>query len=697
MVFLIENFVNLPADQMASIWLAAHMKRKLQKKDIKKTKLGEACEQLHSDKVKKPLPLRHYGQCLIGISYIHYKQVEYLHNDCNEAFSKARLVLVRKRNVDLDPSKDRGRDITLPEQQQRGGQAAGIDIAERDLIDFDLNENINLSQLYLNDCDAMSDCGSLLGTDSHSGNANDGELQALDHEITMQRNGQMHVISPNKSIRDRRSSFGGISALLMAAGNDMDIEIKFDDEDDDDLNDLDESAAQRVNDADFANLTDTESVEQGRGAMSALHAQSQMVESMIDASFAHPNMSLDGSGSAIGGSHISFAKEKEVTRMNILDDALSAHSGSVIGAGLANMEIDEQSVHSVHVQFDLQSCDGQSVATAALREEEKLTPPSSPQTMRPIAKQKQKQKNKKKKIKKKKKKRFASDKIIEYERDELIESDIANAAFLLPTGRDSLHIWRDYPLSALPFEQMLIQPLSKDLFGKLSGNVLSHFAQCNSLSEKIIAAADRLSNDEEVEKPRDYNSDEAVHDEPMPMQLDEQIHDDLQSNVDEHVSMLDEVSHFDLPLAADDNASTALDSVCNDAFPVPNDALFDEQENHLSFDANDENVLTQMPEAIQQSEDDEQIDVVKPRDWSRRAKKTFAYFKQKEGNEFSFDALMGTNTKRETVVGVFYELLVFKNSDLVNLKQQEAYADITITKTDNFYRHARKSRKLSQR
>ena len=36
MVFLVEDFVNLPRDQIANIWIAAHMKKKLNKKDIKK-------------------------------------------------------------------------------------------------------------------------------------------------------------------------------------------------------------------------------------------------------------------------------------------------------------------------------------------------------------------------------------------------------------------------------------------------------------------------------------------------------------------------------------------------------------------------------------------------------------------------------------------------------------------------------------
>eukprot|EP00483_Globobulimina_turgida_P004880 UN04889 len=185
------------------------------------------------------------------------------------------------------------------------------------------------------------------------------------------------------------------------------------------------------------------------------------------------------------------------------------------------------------------------------------------------------------------------------------------------------------------------------------------------------------------------------------------------------VEALLELKNADNEAIFDDNAST-LESVCNDAIPAPKDPLFDENiadnveniqplddnisiggdededidmnmevdvdSNHLSFETDD--ALTQT---------NQQSDGIKPRDWSRRTRKTFSFFKGKEGKEFSFNELMESQTKRETVAGVFYELLVFKNSDLVDLQQDEPYGDITISKTSNFYRHATLSQRLSQR
>merc|ERR1711920_216116 len=167
------------------------------------------------------------------------------------------------------------------------------------------------------------------------------------------------------------------------------------------------------------------------------------------------------------------------------------------------------------------------------------------------------------------------------------------------------------------------------------------------------------------------------------------------NNLDESIQSMDE-PQLDLDIDID-NEST-LESVVNDAIPPPHDPLFNDNisidvphdddedddididvnkdSNHLSFDQNESN--------DDKNDDDDDTVGIKPRDWSRRAKKTFAFFKRKEGKEFSFDDLVKSQTKRETVVGVFYQLLVFKNSDLIDLEQEEAFGDITIRKTNNF-------------
>ena len=53
------------------------------------TSIAKACAALSDP--KQPISLRNTSQCLVGVARIHLKQVEYLHQDCNEAFSKLRL------------------------------------------------------------------------------------------------------------------------------------------------------------------------------------------------------------------------------------------------------------------------------------------------------------------------------------------------------------------------------------------------------------------------------------------------------------------------------------------------------------------------------------------------------------------------------------------------------------------------------
>merc|ERR1712242_400761 len=119
-----------------------------------------------------------------------------------------------------------------------------------------------------------------------------------------------------------------------------------------------------------------------------------------------------------------------------------------------------------------------------------------------------------------------------------------------------------------------------------------------------------------------------------------------------------------------DKEST-IEQVVNDLQPEPQDPLFHadnvsilEDEavdvDPLSFGTEDHNILTQAPVDTNLNVTDIESGA-KPRDWSKRAKKTFTFFNSKAENEFSFDELMKPETKRKTVVGVFYELLVFKN------------------------------------
>lgn len=422
--------------------------------------------------------------------------------------------------------------------------------------------------------------------------------------------------------------------------------------------------------------------------------------------------------SLIEDNHSQVSLEKE--KAHQLDD-MSAHSGSIaMGAIPENMSIgdnldDDQ--QSLHVQFhlDVQSANGSVATDALVPPREEVTPPSSPRNApkSPNAKRAVNGTKTKKNKKKKKKKRFAMDDVIELDAKDLRVKNVENADFIHRAGRDALHIWREFPLSSLDFDKLLSQPLSRLQFGKLPDDVAKRFALCNQEKPRRdqvdeLADINVLKDGEDVEKGRD-DGQGMEHDLSLPMN-DLSMNDalNLDDSIQDHHLSLNENQPFD-GLHDDDNAST-IDSVMNDTAAVPNDPLFDENvaplemgdfendgedddmKDKLEFNTEDQDTLTQAP--FGQKDGDSGSN---PRDWSKRAKKTFVFFKNKEEEEFSFDELMKSQKSRNTVVGVFYELLVFKNTDLVDLQQEEPFGDITITKTDNFHRHAALSQKLSQR
>lgn len=55
----------------------------------------------------------------------------------------------------------------------------------------------------------------------------------------------------------------------------------------------------------------------------------------------------------------------------------------------------------------------------------------------------------------------------------------------------------------------------------------------------------------------------------------------------------------------------------------------------------------------------------------------------KESEELSYQKLV-ENRKRSTVAQTFFELLVLKSRNIIDLKQEQPYGEILITKTENF-------------
>jgi cohesin complex subunit SCC1 len=77
--------------------MAAHMERRLKRKQIDGTDIGVSVDSIMGLDV--PLALRLSAVLMLGVVRVHSRQVGYLYNDCNEAvvaFQKVRHALFRR-------------------------------------------------------------------------------------------------------------------------------------------------------------------------------------------------------------------------------------------------------------------------------------------------------------------------------------------------------------------------------------------------------------------------------------------------------------------------------------------------------------------------------------------------------------------------------------------------------------------------
>eukprot|EP00240_Pyramimonas_obovata_P016162 CAMPEP_0118928380 /NCGR_PEP_ID=MMETSP1169-20130426/5641_1 /TAXON_ID=36882 /ORGANISM="Pyramimonas obovata, Strain CCMP722" /LENGTH=288 /DNA_ID=CAMNT_0006870331 /DNA_START=177 /DNA_END=1040 /DNA_ORIENTATION=+ len=76
---------------LGTIWIAAHMDRKLRKNQIYDTNITSSVDTILQPQM--PLALRLSGQLLLGVVRIYSRQVGYLFTDCSEALVKVKQVM----------------------------------------------------------------------------------------------------------------------------------------------------------------------------------------------------------------------------------------------------------------------------------------------------------------------------------------------------------------------------------------------------------------------------------------------------------------------------------------------------------------------------------------------------------------------------------------------------------------------------
>ncbi|GMN59756.1 hypothetical protein TIFTF001_028843 [Ficus carica] len=127
-------FILAKKGPLGTIWIAAHLERKLRKNQVADTDIGVSVDSILFPDV--PIALRLSSHLLLGVVRIYSRKVNYLFDDCSEALLKIKQAF-RSTAVDLPPEESTApyHSITLPETF--------------DLDDFELPDNEMLQGNYV--------------------------------------------------------------------------------------------------------------------------------------------------------------------------------------------------------------------------------------------------------------------------------------------------------------------------------------------------------------------------------------------------------------------------------------------------------------------------------------------------------------------------------------------------------------------
>ncbi|XP_077229812.1 sister chromatid cohesion 1 protein 4-like [Tasmannia lanceolata] len=121
-----SQFILAKKGPLGTIWIAAHLERKLRKNQVADTDIGFSVDSILFPEA--PIALRLSSHLLLGVVRIYSRKVNYLFHDCSEALLKIKQAF-RSTAVDLPPEESTApyHSITLPETF--------------DLDDFELPDN----------------------------------------------------------------------------------------------------------------------------------------------------------------------------------------------------------------------------------------------------------------------------------------------------------------------------------------------------------------------------------------------------------------------------------------------------------------------------------------------------------------------------------------------------------------------------
>ncbi|PPR92550.1 hypothetical protein GOBAR_AA28122 [Gossypium barbadense] len=184
-----SQFILAKKGPLGTIWIAAHLERKLRKNQVADTDIGVSVDSILFPDV--PIALRLSSHLLLGVVRIYSRKVNYLFDDCSEALLKIKQAF-RSTAVDLPPEESTApyHSITLPETF--------------DLDDFELPDNeifqgsfgsnyvdhhvSSREQITLQDTmDGVVYSTSQFGLDERFGDGDTSQIGLLDEELVLDR------------------------------------------------------------------------------------------------------------------------------------------------------------------------------------------------------------------------------------------------------------------------------------------------------------------------------------------------------------------------------------------------------------------------------------------------------------------------------------------------------------------------------
>ncbi|XP_057801496.1 sister chromatid cohesion 1 protein 4-like isoform X2 [Salvia miltiorrhiza] len=202
-----SQFILAKKGPLGTIWIAAHLERKLRKNQVADTDIGVSVDSILFPDV--PIALRLSSHLLLGVVRIYNKKVNYLFDDCSEALLKVKQAF-RSTAVDLPPEESKApyHSITLPEKFDLDDfELPDSDIFQGNYVDHHISSR---EQITLQDTmEGVSYSTSKFGLDERFG---DGDMSGLDLEEELFRE-KLGTEEHADEGADPQTSFGSTSTL----------------------------------------------------------------------------------------------------------------------------------------------------------------------------------------------------------------------------------------------------------------------------------------------------------------------------------------------------------------------------------------------------------------------------------------------------------------------------------------------------